>query len=209
MDYQEILNRFIYDDETEIMDRISKVDKSDYRENKDIINEIVLWKMNRRPQVDEKVIDTLYGLDCIRTPLEASESELTARVVEMLLLSKGMQMPMASTVLHFYFPNVYPIIDQRAYRELYGEEYPKYTTKVEILVKMYMKYIRDCYEYQQKQCPEVPFAKIDKVLYQMDKEKGFKVKYQKKVSGFQDEKVYLIVLCCNYFNFEVFQSNKM
>ena len=38
MDYQEILSRFIYDDETEIMDRISKVDKSDYRENKDIIN---------------------------------------------------------------------------------------------------------------------------------------------------------------------------
>jgi len=177
MDYQEILNRFIYDDETEIMDRISKVDKSDYRENKDIINEIVLWKMNRRPQVDEKVIDTLYGLDCIRTPLEASESELTARVVEMLLLSKGMQLPMASTVLHFYFPDVYPIIDQRAYRELYGEEYPKYTTKVETLVKMYMKYISDCYKYQQKQCPEVSFAKIDKVLYQMDKEKGFKVKY--------------------------------
>lgn len=56
-------------------------------------------------------------------------------------------------------------------------EYPKYTTKVETLVKMYMKYISDCYKYQQKQCPEVSFAKIDKVLYQMDKEKGFKVKY--------------------------------
>lgn len=84
---------------------------------------------------------------------------------------------MASTVLHFYFPDVYAIIDQRAYRELYGEEYPKYMTKVETLVKMYMKYISDCYKYQQKQYPEVSFFKIDKVLYQMDKEKGFKVKY--------------------------------
>ena len=177
MDYQEILSRFIYDDETEIMDRISKVDKFDYRENKDIINEIVLWKMNRRPQVDEKVIDALYGLDNIRTPLEAAESELTAQVLEMLLLSKGMQLPMASTVLHFYFSDVYPIIDQRAYRELYGEEYPKYMTKIEALVKMYMKYISDCYQYQQEQCPYVPFAKIDKILYQLDKEKGFKVKY--------------------------------
>ena len=177
MSYQEILSRFIYDDETEIMDRISKVNKSDYRENKDIINEIVLWKMNRRPQVDENVIENLYGLDILGTPLEAAESELTAQVVELLLLSKGMQLPMASTVLHFYFPSIYPIIDQRAYRELYGEEYPKYITKVETQVKMYMKYISDCYQYQQKQCPEIPFAKIDKVLYQMDKEKGFKVKY--------------------------------
>lgn len=84
---------------------------------------------------------------------------------------------MASTVLHFYFPDVYPIIDQRAYRELYGEEYPKYITKVEILVKIYMKYIADCHQYQQERCPEISFAKIDKVLYQLDKEKGFKVKY--------------------------------
>ena len=59
--------------------------------------------MNRRPQVDEKVLDALYGLDCIRTPLEAAESELTARVVEMLLLSKGMQLPMASTFYIFIF----------------------------------------------------------------------------------------------------------
>ena len=177
MNYQEILNRFTYDDESEIMDRISKVNKSDYRENKDIINEIVLWKMNRRPKVEEQLIDAIYGLECVRTPLEASESELTAQVVEALLRSKGMQLPMASTVLHFYFPDVYPIIDQRAYRELYGEEYPKYTTNVETLVKMYMSYIADCYRYQQERCPEISFSKIDKILYQLDKEKGFKVKY--------------------------------
>lgn len=41
MNYQEILNRFVYDDETEILGRISKVEKTDYRENRDIINEIV------------------------------------------------------------------------------------------------------------------------------------------------------------------------
>ncbi|MBO5337248.1 MAG: hypothetical protein J6A94_09005 [Lachnospiraceae bacterium] len=84
---------------------------------------------------------------------------------------------MASTVLHFYFPNVYPIIDQRAYRELYGTDYPKNTFKVEVLVALYLKYIADCYKYQQKNCPEIPFAKIDKVLYQLDKEKGNRVKY--------------------------------
>ena len=177
MNYQEILSRFVYDDESEILDRISKVDKADYRENRDIINEIVLWKMNRRPQVEEKLIDAIYRLKKIETPIEAANSEITKQVVEMLLLTKGMQLPMASTVLHFYFPNIYPIIDQRAYRELYGNDYPKNITKMKLLVELYLKYIVDCYQYQQEKCPEVPFAKIDKVLYQIDKEKGLKVKY--------------------------------
>lgn len=177
MNYWDILNRFVYDDETEIMDRIAKSDKVDYRENRDIINSIVLWKMNRRPQVSESVIDAIYMLKTIETPIEAGTSELTAKVVTELLHSKGMQLPMASTVLHFYYPEVYPIIDQRAYRELYGKEYPKHILKVEKLVGIYLKYIEDCYRYQQKNCPEIPFAKIDKILYQLDKEKGFKVKY--------------------------------
>ena len=177
MNYQEILSRFVYDDESEILDRISKVDKADYRENRDIINEIVLWKMNRRPQVEEKLIDAIYRLKKIETPIEAANSEITKQVLEMLLLTKGMQLPMASTVLHFYFPNIYPIIDQRAYRELYGNDYPKNITKMKLFVELYLKYIVDCYHYQQERCPEIPFAKIDKVLYQIDKEKGLKVKY--------------------------------
>ena len=177
MNYQEILSRFVYDDESEILDRISKVDKADYRENRDIINEIVLWKMNRRPQVEEKLIDAIYRLKKIETPIEAANSEITKQVLEMLLLTKGMQLPMASTVLHFYFPNIYPIIDQRAYRELYGNDYPKNITKMKLLVELYLKYIVDCYQYQQEKCSEIPFAKIDKVLYQIDKEKGLKVKY--------------------------------
>ena len=177
MNYQEVLRRFMYDDESEILDRISKVDKADYRENRDIINEIVLWKMNRRPQVEEKLIDAIYRLKKIETPIEAANSEITKQVLEMLLLTKGMQLPMASTVLHFYFPNIYPIIDQRAYRELYGNDYPKNITKMKLFVELYLKYIVDCYHYQQERCPEIPFAKIDKVLYQIDKEKGLKVKY--------------------------------
>lgn len=150
MNYQEILNRFTYDDETEIMDRILKADRTNYRENVDIINSIVLWKMNRRPQVSEKLIEAIYMLKSIKTPIEAAENELTGQVVTELLCSKGMQLPMASTVLHFYYPEVYPIIDQRAYRELYGEEYPKNLFKIEKLVALYVKYMRHVYKY----CPD-------------------------------------------------------
>ena len=43
MDYQGVLGRFTYDNGTDIRNRISAVEAGDYRENRDIINEIVLW----------------------------------------------------------------------------------------------------------------------------------------------------------------------
>lgn len=177
MDYQKILERFNYDDGADITARISNVQEKDYQENRDIINEIVLWKMNRRPSITEELIDAILGLNNISTPLQAVESSQTGMVLEQLLQTKGIQLPMASTILHFYYPDVYPIIDQRAYRELYGIDYPKTMIKVSSLVENYRNYIRDCHEYQQENCPEIAFSLIDKVLYQLDKEKGNKVKY--------------------------------
>ena len=177
MDYQEVLSRFTYDDGTDIQNRISAVEARDYRENRDIINEIVLWKLNRRPQVTEELIDAIFSLKEIKTPLQVLTDEKTERVVEKLLQTKGMQLPMASTVLHFYYPEIFPIIDQRAYRELYAMDYPKTMTKIPMLTELYLKYIKDCWEYQQEKCPEIAFSQIDKVLYQLDKEKGNKVIY--------------------------------
>ena len=57
MNYQEILSHFTYDDSTDIRNRAAVAEAGDYRENRDIINEIVLWKMNRRPQVTEELIE--------------------------------------------------------------------------------------------------------------------------------------------------------
>ena len=110
MDYQGVLGRFTYDDGTDILNRVSSVEAGDYRENRDIINEIVLWKMNRRPQVTEELIDAIFSLKEIKTPLQVLTDEKTERVVEKLLQTKGMQLPMASTVLHFYYPEIFPII---------------------------------------------------------------------------------------------------
>ena len=110
MDYQEVLSRFTYDDGTDIRDRALAADAGDYRENRDIINEIVLWKMNRRPQVTEELIDAIFSLKEIKTPLQALENKNTAKVVERLLQTKGMQLPMASTVLHFYYPEIFPLL---------------------------------------------------------------------------------------------------
>lgn len=176
VNYQEILERFKYEDESDIKERIASTTNTNYRENRDIINAIILWKMNRMPHFDDELIDIIYSLDDIDTPERAVKSAKVKKVLRKLLQTKGMKLPMASTVLHFYFPHVYPIIDQRAYRELYANEYPQYV-KLDVMVDMYMKYIEDTWKYQKENCPEIPYEKIDKILYQIDKEKGNKVVY--------------------------------
>lgn len=82
MDYQEVLSRFAYDGGIDIMNRAVNAATGDYRENRDIINEIVLWKMNRRPFVTEELIDAILSLKEIKSPLQALESEKTPKVVE-------------------------------------------------------------------------------------------------------------------------------
>lgn len=174
--YQEILDRFKYEDESDIKERIASTTKTNYRENRDIINEIILWKMNRMPHFGDELVDMIYSLADIDAPEKTIKSEKTKQVLVKLLQTRGMKLPMVSTVLHFYFPQVFPIIDQRAYRELYGIEYPQYV-KLDVMVDIYMKYIEDTWKYQREKCPEIPYEKIDKILYQLDKEKGNKVIY--------------------------------
>ena len=177
MNYQKILENYNYIDSDSIFHRISKANKEDYQENCNIINEIILWKTNRVTVIDNNVIKQIYELSTINDPTEAAESQLTLQVIVQLLDSKGVRLPMASTILHFYHPKIYPIIDQRAYRELYQKEFPKYVSDNMKLAHIYMRYIKDCYQFQQEKCQDIPFEHIDKVLYQIDKEKGNKVKY--------------------------------
>ena len=47
MNYIEILERFKYESDDNIKGRITALDKENHRENRDIINSIVLWKLNR------------------------------------------------------------------------------------------------------------------------------------------------------------------
>ena len=35
-------------------------------------------------------------------------------------------------------------------------DYPKTMTKILMLTELYLKYIKDCWEYQQEKCPEIP-----------------------------------------------------
>ncbi|HBC99436.1 MAG TPA: hypothetical protein DC053_08880 [Lachnoclostridium sp.] len=91
----------------------------------------------------------------------------------------GIKLAVASTILHFYYANIFPIIDQSSYRELTGKEYPIYSSKDrnKKYAELYINYIGMCFQFNMQECPDILFEFIDKILYQLDKEKGNAVKY--------------------------------
>src|SRR5687767_11885720 len=74
--------------------------------------EIVLWKVNRYPQIDHDLLTAINDL-------RKEYTEEKARGLLRTLLSKkhkGFDLPMATTILRFACPNHLQIIDQRVYR---------------------------------------------------------------------------------------------
>lgn len=132
------------------------------------IQEIVLWKVNRYPSLSSETIALLNQL----TSLKQGEHSQGQTVLELLLAkeSKGIDLPMASTILRFRNPEVFQIIDRRAYRVLMSDEdkYPIYTTtSIAIKTKLYFEYLDEMLKF----CSDknIPFSQADKILYQLDK----------------------------------------
>ena len=178
MDYKEVLNRYTYAGDKEIIERIKNSSAENERENSDIINSIVLWKINRQVNVDTELFLSIKKLNISHDLFKAKEKEVES-VVMGLLKTTGIKIAMASTILKMFYPETFPIIDQRAYRELYNKELPAFYGKKanKKYVELYFKYIKDCCSYNEKVCPNIKFEDVDKVLYQLDLEKGNKVKY--------------------------------
>ena len=134
--------------------------KEDFDEK--TILEIVLWKTNRYPHLEENTIQEINGLKNNYTP------EKARLVLSHLLNLKGFDLPMASTVLRFADPNQFQIIDQRVYRFITpGENQLKIPHNKEAKIELYFKYI-DCLK---EICSafNIAFNKSDRILYQLDK----------------------------------------
>lgn len=169
-DYKEVLKKYTYPGDKEIIERISKCSGTDERENRDIINSIVLWKVNRQVNIGN-VFQEILDLKMSGYNDFCNKEQKVRAVVANLLNVKGVRIAMASTILRMFYPEVFPIIDQRAYRELYSIEMPSYA-KPEEWVESYITYVKDCHEYYNKNCiGQIDFADLDKVLFQIDKDK--------------------------------------
>ena len=87
---------------------------------------------------------------------------------------KGVRLAMASTILRFKNPLIYQIIDQRAYRFIYGKElnYPETNINQQILI--YFDYLRKlkqvCIEHN------IKFQNADRIFYSMDKKNNYNIK---------------------------------
>ena len=175
-----VLKGYQYADPTDIFSRIKETEKSDADGLKSIANEIVLWKLNRMIFVDESVLGELKDLSDIKTAEDVVSQEEKRKKIEKLLkrllTSKGLKLAMASTFLHFFNPDVFPILDQRAYRVIFEEDY-KQPTSVENQVETYFAYLDGCIKYYNAKLQgKIDFSKIDQYLYQLDKEIGNGVK---------------------------------
>lgn len=147
-------------------DLTSKLDKLDTDFNQEIINEIVLWKVNRYAAVDN---ETLNLINQIKKDDTQINPELTGAILLRLLSKeqKGFRLAMASTVLRFRNPKIYQIIDQRVFRFLYGKELKYSETNINEQITIYLDYLQKLKDV----CAEhsVNFETADRVFYTMDK----------------------------------------
>lgn len=86
-----------------------------------------------------------------------------------LVCSDGIGFPMASAILKFLRPDVFPIIDVRAYRAFTGSK-PYYSTYTYDKYKEYAKNLL-----QDAQNRERPLRDMDEQLYCFDQDKNGKI----------------------------------
>lgn len=161
----------LYDYQPQLTDKLDGLNSRDF--SRETVYEIVLWKLNRFPRLTEDLIAAVNGLK----GLSFDSLDLARPVLESLLKTKGIQLPMASTILRFRNSRVFQIIDERAYRIVCSDE-PSYPSKpykvttgyVDTSITIYFAYLRKLKALADR-C-RCDFTKLDRVLYQLDIELG-------------------------------------
>lgn len=130
----------------------------------DDLRRIALWKLDRVVDVPDSLLERLRRL-ATKVDLVADSTE-SREVIEALVQCDGIGYPMASAFLKFIRPDVFPIIDVRAYRALTGRRlrYNQYTTE------LYLRYVDMLKEIASRR--NMQLAAIDDQLYCYDKERN-------------------------------------
>jgi hypothetical protein len=90
----------------------NKLDKINIDFNQNVINEIVLWKVNRYAAVDDEILELINTIGPNDKVLNVS---LTRSILEKLLKCNGIQLAMASTILRFRNRYIYQHICQQSF----------------------------------------------------------------------------------------------
>ena len=172
IDYNNHLNVFLKDYKYQ-PDLTKKLDEyKNMQFDQSIINEMVLWKVNRYVKLPDDILKSFKQLKNLKN----REHRKAMQILLELLKIHGVDLPMASTFLRFYSPDVFQIVDRHAYRAVYGKDYPLYTgTAIEKKAEIYFKYLDDLIRLCQEK--QLKFKTIDRLLYEYDKQvnKGKKI----------------------------------
>ena len=163
--YEKSVDKFYSDyiyqtDLTNHLDNLSEVDFS-----QELINKIVLWKVNRYVSLKNGMLQKIDGL---KTLVKGQHRE-SRDVLDQLLDTHGVDLAMASTILRFRNPEVFQIIDRHAYRAIYGVKYPLYpSTPNYRKIKLYFEYLDELIKIADNK--NIEFRFLDRLLYEFDKQ---------------------------------------
>ena len=143
--------------------------------NVEVFYEIVLWKLNRFPQINDDLLKDLRGVSAI----EPKEHRKVKPTLRKMLQCHGIALPMASTILRFLKPTTFQIIDDRVYRIVHPGK-AKYPAKPARLNEQYLANSETIYfeyldELHNLACHKLPFSSADRIFYALDIKLGNKI----------------------------------
>jgi thermostable 8-oxoguanine DNA glycosylase len=131
----------------------------------DVIKDIVLWKVNRYVKLSAGALAALNSV----TEFQPKSHRNARDALATLLDERGVDLPMASSFLRFRNRKAFQIIDRHAYRAVYGQNYPLYSSSTDKKkIDLYFCYLDDLFMLAGSK--EVDFASLDRVLYIFDKQ---------------------------------------
>ena len=120
----------------------------------------------------DKIEQTLLDrLNRMREVQNLEEAKKYKQVINALLECHGIKMPMASTYLRFLKPDIFQIIDVRAYRALTGDDTLDLSKDP---VEKYFGYLDELKDKCEKF--SIDFENADRILYAFDKERNGQIK---------------------------------
>jgi hypothetical protein len=128
---------------------------------------IALWKLDRVLNIPDEIIENLNKLASDKNL--SHRDDISIKTIKDLVKCEGVGFPMASSILKFIRPDIYPIIDVRAYRALKGKKlyYSSYT------LDLYLDYVDNLVQFSK--LFKMPLKQIDEQLYEFDKKYNGKI----------------------------------